>query len=186
MPSINTPDTVDFKDQNVNTDGEYLQNGLPLSTGPELTPGAPPILGDYSIPSVFFPSGALIDVAPVYEASHPGSGILVSVYVPLSTLTWNVEISLDAGSTWLEVLAGDDADADTTKLYHINFDASLLGDIADAFFTGDISTAIGPPQPLSVRAQANYVIGVPGPQYIVYIDGYMLFQDPNTLVPPGP
>lgn len=185
---IDTPAVIDFKDQDVNTDGEYLQNGVPLNfESVSMTPGPPLNLGAWTTLSVAVPQGVNVDVAPYYEPSHPGSGLMISVYVPSTATAWLLEFGIDMGggpASWLPLLSGTGTDADTIKLYHINLDAGLLTDIADAYFAGDLSTALGT-QIFFLRATVDF--GAPGTPIVLQDQNYFLFGDPNSVIPPpGP
>lgn len=157
MPSINTPETVDFRPQSIACDNLAVEGDLAVlgevvakNVGIDLIPTAPLLLGARSgIAVTEMPLTFTIDVAPMYDASYLGSTVLVGVYFPLGTIGYSVELSIDGGMTWATWLSGTDDYSDEIKLFMLRFSAALMTSMA-----ADWSGLLGPGV-LSLRYTTN-------------------------------
>jgi len=148
MPNngIDTPETADFRPQSIACDNLLVEGDcailgeLVAAIGPEMVPVAPPLLGARSGLVVAWPGAGLnIDVAPMYDASYLGSAGAVSIYFPLGTQSYSVELSIDGGMTWATWISGTDEYSDVTKAYLLRFSAELMAAMA-----ADWSGILGP------------------------------------------
>lgn len=180
---IDTPLVADYGDVSINTDGDYLQAGVPIGLPPiTMTPGFSELIGGYTIPSV----GVLnpvhaVDVKPFYDSSHPGTGWLFSIALHPTVIAWKLELQIVGQPGWMTLLEGDEEQAGLVNLYQFNWTNAKLVEFET--LSGDtMANLLNVNIACTLRANADYIPGNPGPQYLLG-DVFVVIKDMNIVVP---